>query len=188
MKQYFGTSIFILATLPLFAQQTEELKSVAKQLKIIHDRDQNARKGIDSAAYLQYIDSTNLVSVEAIIDKYGWPGRSLVGSLGNETIWLVIQHANLAVQERYLPMMQASVDKNESSATELAYLEDRIRMRKGQKQLYGTQVSRNPQTGKWEIWPIEKEKDVNKRRAELYLQPLENYAKSYGIEYILPEH
>ncbi len=187
MKQCVLALFLVYVVFPLHAQQTAETIAIAKDLVTIHKRDQDARKGGDSAAYMNYIDSTNLVRVEAIIKKYGWPGRSLIGSLGNETVWLVIQHASLEVQEKYFPLMEESVKKSESSATELGYLEDRILMRKGKKQKYGTQVATNPKTGEMEIWPIEDEKNVNIRRAELYLQPLENYAKSFGIEYKLPK-
>lgn len=179
--------LFLLIFFPGFASsQGTDTTAIKNQLVAIFDRDQKTRKGSDSAAFVQYIDSCNLVAVESLIAKYGWPGKSFVGAKGNYTIWLVIQHADLATQEKYLPMMKESVAKNESRPVDLAYLEDRIRMRKGEKQLYGTQVSFN-KTGGQEIWPIEDEKNVNTRRAKLGLEPMEEYAKYFGIEYKLPE-
>lgn len=168
-------------------QTYEEIAAIRRQLKYIHDRDQAARRGGDSAAFLGFIDSTNLEYIEHIIEKYGWPARTVFGSPANETVWLVIQHADIAVQEKYFPLMRASVEKNESSATELAYLEDRILMRHGKKQRYGTQVSYNEKTGKQELWPIEDEVHVNERRALIWLEPLEKYALNFGIDYKLPK-
>jgi len=170
----------------LYGQTYEEITAIRRQLKYIHDRDQAARKGGDSAKFIRFIDSTNLEYVEQIIEKYGWPARTVFGSPANEAVWLVIQHADFPVQERYFPLMQASVEKNESSATELAYLEDRILMRQGKKQKYGTQVSYDNKTGKQELWPIEDEAHVNERRAKLWMEPLEKYALYFGIEYKLP--
>jgi hypothetical protein len=60
-------------------------------------------------------------------------------------------------------------------------------MRKGEKQKYGSQIRINPKTGMQEIWPIDDEKNVNKRRAEIGMEPMEDYARRFGIEYKLPE-
>lgn len=179
--------LFLFIFFPGFASsQGIDTTAIKNELAAIFERDQKTRKGSDSVAFVQYIDSCNLAAVESLIAKYGWPGKSFVGAKGNNTVWLVIQHADLATQEKYLPMMKESVAKNESRSVDLAYLEDRIRMRKGEKQLYGTQVSFN-KTGGQEIWPIEDEKNVNQRREKLGLEPMEEYAKYFGIEYKLPE-
>lgn len=177
--------IFLGYPLHSVSQQVDTA-AIKNQLAVINDRDQKTRRGGDSAAFIQYIDSCNLAAVESIIAKYGWPGKSFVGAMGNNTAWLVIQHADLATQEKYLPLIKESVNKNESRPVDLAYLEDRIKMRKGEKQLYGTQVSLN-KTGGQEIWPIEDETNVNERRAKLGLEPMEAYAKKFGIEYHSPE-
>lgn len=50
-------------------------------------------------------------------------GKSLAGPKGNRTVWAVIQHADLATQEKYLPLLQASVNTGESNAVDLVYLE-----------------------------------------------------------------
>lgn len=55
----------------------------------------------------------------------------------------------------------------------------------GEKRLYGSQIQRTGDT--FVIYPIEDEPNVNKRRAEVGLQPLEEYVKQWGIEYTLPE-
>ena len=156
--------------------------SIRKQLDYVHDRDQKCRTGKDSSAYMHYIDSTNLLYVEALIAQFGWPGKSFVGSHGNEAVFLVIQHADSATQVKYLPMMEQSVQKGESSASELALLQDRVLMRQGKKQIYGSQVVSDNKGG-WMIYPIDDEVHVNERRAKLGMEPIEAYAKYFGIEY-----
>ena len=179
--------LFLFQLNPFCASsQQVDTAAIKNQLAFIYERDQKIRTGSDSVAFMQYIDSCNLSAVESLIAKYGWPGKSFVGVKGNHTVWLVIQHSDLATQEKYLPLMKESVEKNESRPVDLAYLEDRVKMRKGEKQLYGTQVSFN-KTGVQEIWPIEDEKNVNTRRAKLGLGSMEEYAKHFGIEYKLPE-
>jgi len=76
------------------------------------------------------------MKVEEIINKYGWLGADVVGEHGNQTIWLIIQHSDLATQERYLPMMREAAKNVKASASDLAYLEDRVALRQGKKQIY----------------------------------------------------
>jgi hypothetical protein len=168
------------------AQNRIDTSAIKRELQVIFERDQKTRKG-DSAQFTAYIDSTNLVRVKSIIDKFGWPGKSFVGNRGNYTIWLVIQHADLGVQEKYLPLMKVSVSQGESRPVDLVYLEDRVLMRQNKKQIYGTQISFNQKTGAQELWPIEDEKNVNSRRIKLELEPIEEYAKHFGIIYTPPE-
>jgi hypothetical protein len=180
------TVIPILITLipKAFLAQTSyiDTASIKKELSTIYDRDQKVRKG-DSTEFRSYIDSTNLIKVKSLIEKYGWPGKSFVGDMGNYTIWLVIQHADFTTQEKYFPLMRASVEKKESREVDLVYLEDRILMRQGKNQIYGTQVFRNPTTGVEEIWPIDDEINVDARRAKLGLERMEDYAKRFGFDY-----
>jgi hypothetical protein len=74
-----------------------------------------------------------------------------------------------------------------AKGSELALLEDGVAIRQGRKQIYGSQITRNDQTGKYSISPIEDEPNVNKRRAAVGLVPLEEYAKRWNIDYKLPE-
>lgn len=126
------------------------------------------------------VDSINLVKVENIIQKNGWPSISKVGRNGNNTIWLVVQH-NPKIQEKYYPLLKQSVRKGESSKTHLAYLEDRINaFIKNKKQKYGTQYNWNKTTDKNELWPLKYSiKRTNKLRAKLGLISIEENNKIF---------
>lgn len=163
-----------------------DLPAIKKDLNAIFDRDQKTRAHGDSAQFVHYIDSSNLVQVEHLISKFGWPGKSLLGGRGNYTVFLVIQHADSAIQEKQLPMLEQSVSDSESRPVDLAYLQDRVLMRRGEKQIYGSQVILN-KTGGQEFYPIADEKNVNIRRAKIGLGPMEEYAKYFGIDYRLPK-
>ena len=181
--------ILLSGQLQLIAQRQTKIDTagVKAELAAIYERDQRPRTTGDSVQFISYIDSSNLFQVEAIIHTYGWPGKSFVGSAGNVTVFVVIQHADLKTQEQYFPLMKKSVKKNESRLSDLALLEDRILMRKGKKQKYGSQISINQTTGDPEIWPIEDEKNVNVRRAKAGLETMEEYATHFGIYYRLPK-
>jgi len=78
-------------------------------------------------------DSINLSKVTLLIDSNGWLGIEEVGYLGNQTLFLVIQHADLQTQQQYLPILRKAVSNGKASALDLAYLEDRIAVAKGEK-------------------------------------------------------
>ncbi|NMM48954.1 DUF6624 domain-containing protein [Marinigracilibium pacificum] len=121
--------------------------------------------------------------VVEIIEKHGWVGKSLVGGKANTALWLVIQHAPLEIQEKYIPLMTESVKKGESSGSQLALLVDRIEMRNGRPQIYGSQITTNNETGETQVHELVDPANVNKRRAEVGLGPLEDYARRFGIDW-----
>ena len=131
-------------------------------------------------------DSINLSKVKKIIDTYGWPGPDEVGKQGAQTIFLVIQHADSLTQATYLPVMQEAVKKGKAQPEALAFLEDRVMTNQGKEQIYGSQIKSN-EKGKYEFYPIKDETNVNKRRASVGLEPLEEYAKRFDINYVLPK-
>jgi len=177
-------------------------KPLVVLLDTIYNKDQSDRGNIDTVQKqfgwqskqmdslwrkINYQDSVNLLRVKNIIDTYGWLGKDEVGQQGATTIFLVIQHSDSLTQVTYVPKMRVAVKKGKAQPENLALLEDRILTKQGKEQIYGSQVRRNEQTGKYEFFPIQDEAKVNKRRAAAGLQPLEEYAKFFGIEYVLPK-
>jgi len=173
-------------------------KPLKAQLENIYMRDQTLRQLLENAEekfgndsdemrYLWQIilheDSLNEIEVVQIIDKNGWVGKTEVGGMANTALWLVIQHANLELQEKYLPLLSESVKKGESKGSNLALMQDRILMRKNEKQIYGSQIVRNQDTGMWEVYPVKDPDNVNKRRAEVGLGPIEEYLSRWGIDW-----
>ena len=168
-----------------YAQQPADANTLKKMLAAIRERDQKTRTGKDSVEFTEYIDSTNLVEVEAIISQYGWPGKSFVGIPGNQTCFLVIQHSDSATRAKYLPVLQKSVDDGESFPSDLALLQDRVLMDGGAKQIYGSQIIYDRQ-GNPVFYPIEDEINVNARRKKMGLQSIEKYARYFDIDYKPP--
>lgn len=177
-------------------------KPLVALLDTVYNEDQSDRRSIDTVQKqfgsqskqmdslwrrINYKDSINLVKIKNIIDTYGWLGSDEVGQQGAATIFLVIQHADSLTQVSYVSKMREAVKKGRAQPQNLALLEDRILTKQGKEQIYGSQLRWNEQTGRNEFFPIQDEANVNKRRASVGLQPLEDYAKFFGIEYILPK-
>lgn len=135
---------------------------------------------------IKYNDSLNLLKVTKILATYGWLGISLIGSIANDALFLVIQHSDIKVMEKYLPLLKDAVKDGRAWGSQFALLIDRIEMINGRKQIYGSQIQGNSIDG-YKIYPIEDEKNVNKRRAEVGLKPLEEYVIQWGIRYVIPE-
>jgi hypothetical protein len=129
-------------------------------------------------------DQSNQVWLKEVIQKHGWPGRSLVGAQGAHDAWLLVQHASkdLEFQQDCLAKMTA-MPKGEVSSIDIAYLTDRILCLTGKKQKYGTQGMFKD--GKIIPQPIEDEEHVDERRKELGFEPLADYLKmmekAYGL-------
>lgn len=126
-------------------------------------------------------DSINQLKVTKILDERGWLGADIVGEQGNRTLFLVIQHAGQKTQEKYLPMMREAVKKNNANAHSLALLEDRVALGQGKKQLYGSQIMQDPETGQFYVMPLEDPDNVDKRRKEVGLGPMQDYVAMWGL-------
>lgn len=130
-------------------------------------------------------DSINLIKVEKILKERGWPSKDIIGNRGNTTLFMVIQHSDLEVQEKYLLMIREAVKKGNIRPGSLALLEDRIAIRKGNKQIYGSQIGRDAETGTFYIYPLQDPDHVDERRAEVGLGPLQDYVSRWDITWNL---
>lgn len=127
----------------------------------------------------QKIDLRNIERIEAIIAGHGWPKRSTLGWKAALAAFVILQHADLPYQKKYLPLVRAAAAAKELDGSSLALLEDRILMREGKNQIYGSQLQRKAD-GQYAPFPIEDEANVDRRRAEVGLQPLADYVKSHN--------
>jgi hypothetical protein len=127
------------------------------------------------------IDSSNLIAVTKILDEHGWLGPDSVGDAGSIALFAVIQHADHATQERYLPMMRAAVAKRNAEPSDLALLEDRVALGQGKKQIYGSQIGQDNDTGEYYVRPLEDPDHVDERRASVGLGTLAEYVGIWGL-------
>jgi len=177
-------------------EESKFMQPVTRQLDSIHKEDQSYRLQIgeiekkygnsskEIKALWQTInekDSLNLIKIKAILDEYGWLGSDEVGSRGNQTLFLVIQHADLATQQKYLPIMKDAVKNGKASPSSLALLIDRVALREGRKQIYGSQISRAAGATTYTVSPLEDPDNVDRRRMAVGLQPIAMYVKQWNI-------
>lgn len=116
------------------------------------------------------IDHHNTMVLKKIVSQYGWPGEKLVGQMGAQAAWPLVQHADhdREFQKKCHSLLEAAVKNNDAQAQQLAYLTDRICVGDDVPQIYGTQIE----------YIIADQENVDERRAAVGLPPLEDYLTS----------
>ncbi len=129
------------------------------------------------AAALGNVDAENTAFMKGVIAKHGWPGKSLVGAEAAAAAWLLVQHADHdpEFQTQALEHVKTAFKTGDATGQQLAYLTDRVLLKQGKKQLYGTQFVGMGADAK--PAPIEDEANVDQRRKEVGLPPLADYAR-----------
>jgi hypothetical protein len=136
--------------------------------------DQAARRALDGEA-MAAADDENLPWLRQVIADVGWPGKSLVGEDGAHAAWLLAQHADSdpAFQRQCLDLLTAAVEHGEATIVQQAYLTDRVLLKEGQPQEYGTQaIGRD---GRFVPRKLRDPDHVDERRASVGLPPLAGY-------------
>jgi len=171
----------------------DSLKHLLPILDSVFKDDQKYRKGNNADTIkkykeqIRYLDSINLLKVVPIIEKYGILGYKDIGFIGNFAIVMTIQHANIETQEKYLPLFRSAIKEKKILPSNYAMLEDRVAIRRGKMQIYGTQVV-NPGK-KVELLPTIDVDNINKRRLSIGMtETIEVYLKGFGYTWNAEEY
>ena len=167
------------------AEAAPPWEEIRAELLAMERADQAAREGFTAASVLSdtarmremvALDSAHTGRLREIVDIHGWPGSSDVGQDGAGAAWLILQHTpDTAFQRAMVPVMEEAAERGEASRRSLALLIDRVLIRQGLPQRYGTQFRFTE--GGIEFHPIEDPESVDERRASVGLPPLEEYRR-----------
>ena len=131
------------------------------------------------------LDSLNLIFVESVFRKFGYPGSSLVGSKDNLSAWLIIQHSNKI--DQYIDLIRKAAENGELPYRFYAMMLDRKLVSEGKEQIYGTQViCRKFKNIKEDcfVWPIKDPEKVNERRKAVgFDSTVEENAERLDVKY-----
>jgi len=111
-----------------------------------------------------------------------------IGNQGNSTLFLVIQHSDLETQLKYLPMMREAVKLGNTRASSLALLEDRVALGQGKRQIYGSQIGKDQETGEYYVLPLIEPEKINERRKQVGLGTIEEYIKNWDMTWDIDKH
>lgn len=156
--------------------------SLRQQLLSLAAADQAVRQGAalaDSMRDTAFVrrmaarDSLDAAALRAIIARFGWPRKSLVGARGAHAAFLIAQH-NASLQHEALARMRR-LPAGEVSPSDLALLEDRVLVSEGKPQRYGTQLRLSSDGRRMVFPPIEDVEHLDARRAAVGLPPIPVY-------------
>lgn len=122
-------------------QYDEELKQLMKK---IDAADQAVRGDWDNPdlEQMRIVDERNLKTIDSLYNIYQtYIGKTMVGDDYEHVMWLVIQHADLATMERYLPVLHTAIQEDELSVGAFKMTLDRIYAIKFNYQIYGSQYA-----------------------------------------------
>ncbi len=142
------------------------------ELMAMFRRDQAGRAGgVDNEG-----DEARTYRLEEIIDEYGWPTFDLVGKKGANAAWIIAQHSDFypQFQANALKLIRAAAEEGQASWGNVAYLQDRVAVGRGNKQTYGTQIRCVKGRAKLAT-PLVDPDGVDRLRADADLESLDDY-------------
>lgn len=188
--------IFLLIIFFSFHCLAASNTKLQKELVAMAKAEQDVRNNIVSIGWenapnellerMSLIDARNTNRLKEIVEKYSWVTVDLVGKNGVSAAFLIVQHSpDYKFQEEMLPLLKQSFLNGEGvTGQEFALLTDRVLVHQGKPQVYGTQL--NILNGELVFEPILDKENVNRRRAEVGLQSLEEYKKTVAEVYGMP--
>lgn len=123
---------------------------------------------------IRYLDCANVDTLENIIAEFGFPGMDKVGPEGNKTAWLVLQHADADVMERYNDTFKRSCQQGLTPMKYYAYFYDRLLILRGNTKVkYGCVFARHSD-GQYYM-DVEDPGCINRIRESVGLEPWDSY-------------
>src|SRR5437870_3812643 len=93
---------------------------LARELLAMARADQEARRDWrddpELAERVQELDREHTERLRDMVDRHGWPGRTVAGPTGSQAAWLLVQHADHdpAFQRRCLELLEEAVTRGEA--------------------------------------------------------------------------
>lgn len=179
-------------------QITVDTDSLSKVLQFVYERDRDVRNDYRNARIehgegtpvfyaaqdsMFRADKANQTIIEEFISCYGYPTKERFGKYGPRAAFLVLQHSPMEAQRKYYHLVKESADSGNLRMSSFALFEDRMRMRLGYPQIYGSQIDcqRVSETMQCRLFPLAAQDKVDSLRATVGLGPLGEYLSKMGV-------
>ena len=127
-----------------------------------------------SSQYLVQIDEANTRELKRLLKDISWRELSDAGGDLFIKAFFVVQHSpDHEFQSEVLTELEPLVAGGLMDTQQYAYLFDRVKLRNGELQLYGTQME--CVDGEYDVTDLQTPETVDERRTIMGLQPLEEY-------------
>jgi hypothetical protein len=141
-----------------------------------------ARAMVD--AEVDRLSAENVEALLAMVPAEGWFSTTVYGEEAATGAFMVVQHADTALQKRFLPAIEAMADRGEASKSFYAMMWDRVAVAEGRPQRWGTQMQ--CVNGRMQPFPTEDPEQLEERRAPMgfrwpdYAGYLANFGACHG--------
>jgi hypothetical protein len=114
--------------------------------------------------------------------RCGWPDSKVIAPRAADAAWLVLQHASLKSQLEFRNMAEQAVRERRLPPQQFALLVDRLLVRQGKPQIYGSQLSSETVDGtlRTVLLPIEDPANLDSRRMSVGLSSICEYLRGFG--------
>lgn len=159
-------------------EQAPSHPGLRDQLEQLYQADQAVRQksGFDAEKMAQ-TDNAHTEELEAVFSQYGVPTYRMVGPEAASAFVTMMQHQPAEFRRKVLPRLEAAVRAGQAAPSAYAMMFDRLRTDAGRKQRYGENLVCDRDHPQLHVAPIEDERHVNQRRAEVGLLRLDLYAR-----------
>jgi hypothetical protein len=174
----------VIVTPPANPELSQELRAMLAEDQEVRQRWLKDQKNEAIRDEVRALGAKHTARLEEIVKTHGWPGKTLLGEGYASAGWTIAQHGGHEFLERMLPLMYQAVIDRELDEGLYATSLDRVLIRRGMKQMYGTQFDVDVATGKCQPLPIEDEAHVEERRKRAGMTPLTDYTKELCEMYL----
>jgi hypothetical protein len=158
---------------PLPVERVAEIQAeLARRLEL----DQEVRVPPYDGPTMMRVDADNTAYLKDLVGQLGWIAPGRFGDEAADAAFLIVQHSG------DLPLMLAALPhlRTQERLQEYALLFDRLQIRQGLPQRYGTQIGW-AEDGTKGLLPIETLEEIDAIRAELGLPPLDDYLAHFDM-------
>lgn len=195
----FILTLFFVSTFFIAVNAQISNEKLRGELLKMRDVDQKARedcgKGNADAQMKCYveiaekIDKPNTKRLEEIYAQNGFPTAKTVGKDGVDAFMLILQHApDETLRLKLLKPIEKAFKRKEISANEYTNYVDRLLVRQGKLQIYGSNFEMKD--GKLVMSEVKDLKNLDKIRLKVGLPTIKEYAemlqKAYNLEVEIP--
>lgn len=135
-------------------------------------------------AEVSRLSAENVQTLVDMVPAEGWFSTTVYGEEAATGAFMVVQHADTALQKRFLPAIEAMANRGEASKSFYALMYDRVAVAEGRLQRYGTQMQ--CVDGFQRPFPTEDPEQLEARRAPMgfrwpdYAGYLANFGACHG--------
>lgn len=173
----------------LVSRRAKDQKGRNKYIKLINKGKTDTPKFKAFVEGLINIDEENTNRMREIVTEIGWPTYAKVGERASNAAWIIVQHADRQpdFQAYCLPLVKEGYEAGQVNPSNYAYLYDRVKKSRGERQLYATQPIDHPLTDERSFSGIDDEANVQVNRTKMDVnQPVVDYAASMNFSYSVP--